>query len=126
MNQLLLLLLLVVTTLCRLLWCMRVLSGLAAAGLKLDKFGVLQLCTPGLSDVLMTQLGVVAVLQTFLKRTVSSRSIRTAAGRLPHVGWNNLNLCSSAAKIPYLFSFKIAQLAQARQQHQSICSFIGF
>jgi hypothetical protein len=73
-NQLLLLLLppLLLVALCRLLWCMRVLSGLAAAGLKLDKFGVLQLCSPGLSDVLITQLGVVAVLQTFLKRTVSS------------------------------------------------------
>jgi hypothetical protein len=57
---------------CRLVWCLRSLSGLAAAGLKLDKYGLLQLSSPNLSDVLSTLLAVVLVLRVFVKHMVSA------------------------------------------------------
>lgn len=55
----------------RLSWCMRAVSGLAAAALAGDRYGVLHFSSPGLADVLLTQLAVVAVLQAFLKHSVS-------------------------------------------------------
>eukprot|EP00879_Flechtneria_rotunda_P014357 GHRR01014997.1.p1 GENE.GHRR01014997.1~~GHRR01014997.1.p1 ORF type:complete len:378 (+),score=149.63 GHRR01014997.1:235-1368(+) len=67
----------------RLAWSLRILSGLSAAGLRLDKYGVLQLSTPGLSDVLTTLLAVVTVLQAFIKDTSSIPSQPgTATARL--------------------------------------------
>lgn len=53
----------------RLVWCLRSLSGLAAVGLQLDKFGLLQLSHPNLADVLSTLLGVVLVLRAYVKST---------------------------------------------------------
>jgi hypothetical protein len=58
---------------------LRSLSGLAAAGLKLDKYGLLQLSSPNLSDVLSTLLAVVLVLRVFVKHTVS---VMTGGGLL--------------------------------------------
>lgn len=54
----------------RLVWCLRSLSGLTAAGLQLDKYGLLQLSSPNLADVLSTLLGVVVVLRVFVKHMV--------------------------------------------------------
>jgi len=58
----------------RLVWCLRSLSGLTAAGLQLDKFGLLQLSSPNLADVLSTLLGVVVVLRVFVKHMVRGGS----------------------------------------------------
>ncbi|KAF8064689.1 uricase [Scenedesmus sp. PABB004] len=55
----------------RLGWCMRILSGLAAAALTADTYGLLQLARPGLAEVLAAQLGVVAALQAFVKHSSS-------------------------------------------------------
>ena len=55
---------------CRLVWCLRSLSGLTASGLKLDKYGLLQLSSPNLSDVLTTLLAVVTVLRVYVRSTV--------------------------------------------------------
>jgi hypothetical protein len=54
----------------RLVSCMRALSGLAASGLALDKYGLLSLSSPNLGDVLAALLGVVAVLQAYVRHTV--------------------------------------------------------
>lgn len=54
----------------RLVWCLRSLSGLAACGLQLDKYGLLQLSSPNLADVLSTLLGVVLVLRAYVRSTV--------------------------------------------------------
>jgi hypothetical protein len=56
---------------CRLVWCMRSLSGLAAAAFTADRYGVLHFSSPGLGDVLAAQLGVVAVLSAFIRHSVS-------------------------------------------------------
>jgi hypothetical protein len=55
----------------RLVAALRALSGLAAAGLSQDRYGLLSLCSPGLGDVLMGLLGVVAVLQAYIRHSVS-------------------------------------------------------
>jgi hypothetical protein len=56
---------------CRLVCCMRALSGLAAAAFTADRYGVLHFSSPGLGDVLAAQLGVVAVLSAFIRHSVS-------------------------------------------------------
>eukprot|EP00878_Enallax_costatus_P032148 GHUV01035258.1.p1 GENE.GHUV01035258.1~~GHUV01035258.1.p1 ORF type:complete len:337 (+),score=102.80 GHUV01035258.1:564-1574(+) len=67
----------------RLCWAMRVISGLTAAAMKQDTYGLLQLSSPNLSDVLAVQLAVVMVLQAFLKHTSSIPSKpRNRLGRL--------------------------------------------
>lgn len=40
--------------------------------MKQDTYGLLQLSSPNLSDILTVQLAVVLVLQAFLKHTVST------------------------------------------------------
>lgn len=59
----------------RLVWCLRSLSGLAASGLQLDKYGLLQLSSPNLADVLSTLLGVVLVLRAYVRSTVRGDSV---------------------------------------------------
>lgn len=54
----------------RLVLCMRVLAGLAAAGLAQDRYGLLQLAQPNLGDVLVALLGVVSVLSAYVKHAV--------------------------------------------------------
>eukprot|EP00882_Tetradesmus_deserticola_P023706 GHRQ01025812.1.p1 GENE.GHRQ01025812.1~~GHRQ01025812.1.p1 ORF type:complete len:352 (+),score=189.39 GHRQ01025812.1:92-1147(+) len=68
---------------CRLVWCMRSLSGLAADAFTADRYGVLHFSSPGLGDVLAAQLGVVAVLTAFIRHS-SSIAVRpaSAAARL--------------------------------------------
>lgn len=61
----------------RLVWCLRSLSGLTASGLALDKYGLLQLSSPNLGDVLDTLLGVVVVLRAYIKHTVRGRYYST-------------------------------------------------
>ena len=55
--------------------CLRSLSALAAASRKEDRYGVLLLCEPGLSDVLVTLASAVLALQQYTKSAVSHRSL---------------------------------------------------
>lgn len=68
---------------CRVVACMRALSGLAAAAFTSDRYGVLHFSSPGLGEVLAAQLGVVAVLTAFTRHS-SSIPVRpaSAAARL--------------------------------------------
>ena len=55
------------------MWSLGALSDLAAASLAEDTYGVAQLSSPHLADVLLSLLGVVAVLQMYCKQLVSWR-----------------------------------------------------
>lgn len=56
---------------CRVGWCLRSLSGLAAASRTEDRYGVVLLCAPNLADIVSSLLSLILVLQQYIKYTVS-------------------------------------------------------
>ncbi|KAI8475411.1 MAG: hypothetical protein J3K34DRAFT_484678 [Monoraphidium minutum] len=56
----------------RTVWCLRALSGLAAASLRLDCFGVAQLCSPGLGDASAGLLGAAGALQAHVRAAAAA------------------------------------------------------
>ncbi|GBF92322.1 hypothetical protein Rsub_05524 [Raphidocelis subcapitata] len=57
-------------------WCLRALSGLAAASLSRDSFGVAQLSSPGLGDAAVGLLSAVAVLTAHVKAAAAASALR--------------------------------------------------
>jgi hypothetical protein len=62
-------------------WSLGALSDLAAASYSEDTYGVSQLSSPHLADVLLSLLGTVAVLQAYCKQLVSRGRGRGQYGR---------------------------------------------